>query len=81
MLELNCLEHAIQPEGQMLSDKTIGVEGDEFNTFFIESGACKNVSRPVFLILSLLLLVKFQLEHIDNYFIRNINQSYRRYNK
>ena len=34
--ELYCLEHGIQPDGQMPSDKTIGLETDSFNTFFSE---------------------------------------------
>ena len=41
--ELYCLEHGIQPDGQMPSDKTIGVEDDAFNTFFSETGAGKHV--------------------------------------
>ena len=36
--ELYCLEHGIQPDGQMPSDKTIGVSDDSFNTFFAETG-------------------------------------------
>ena len=46
--ELYCLEHGIQPDGQMPSDKTIGVENDSFNTFFSETGAGKHVPRAVF---------------------------------
>ena len=30
--ELYCLEHGIQPDGQMPSDKTIGGGDDAFNT-------------------------------------------------
>ena len=44
-----CLEHGIQPDGAMPSDKTIGVEDDAFNTFFSETGAGKHVPRAVFL--------------------------------
>merc|ERR1712167_247355 len=47
--ELFCLEHGIQPDGQMLSDKTIGGGDDAFNTFFSETGAGKHVPRAVFL--------------------------------
>ena len=36
--ELFCLEHGIQPDGQMPSDKTIGGGDDAFNTFFSETG-------------------------------------------
>ena len=47
--ELYCLEHAIQPDGMMPSDKTIGGGDDSFNTFFSETGAGKHVPRAVFL--------------------------------
>jgi len=53
--ELYCLEHGIQPDGQMPSDKTIGVTDDSFNTFFAETGAGKHVPRAVFV----------DLEHSD----------------
>ena len=46
--ELYCLEHEIQPDGQMPSDKTIGGGDDSFNTFFSETGAGKHVPRAVF---------------------------------
>ena len=46
--ELYCLEHGIQPDGQMPSDKTIGGGDDSFNTFFSETGAGKHVPRGVF---------------------------------
>ena len=46
--ELYCLEHGIQPDGQMPSDKTIGGGDDSFNTFFSETGAGKHVPRTVF---------------------------------
>ena len=45
--ELYCLEHGIQPDGQMPSDKTIGGCDDAFNTFFSETGAGKYVPRCV----------------------------------
>ncbi|KAB0387251.1 hypothetical protein FD755_002207, partial [Muntiacus reevesi] len=45
--ELYCLEHGIQPDGQMPSDKTVGGQ-DSFNTFFSETGAGKHVPRAVF---------------------------------
>ena len=47
--ELYCLEHGIQPDGSMPSDKTMGVEDDAFNTFFSETGAGKHVPRAVML--------------------------------
>merc|ERR1711924_466359 len=48
MGELFCLEHGIQPDGQMPSDKTVGGGDDAFNTFFSETGAGKHVPRWVF---------------------------------
>merc|ERR1711898_43477 len=46
--ELFCLEHGIQPDGQMPSDKTIGGGDDAFNTFFSETGAGKHVPRCIY---------------------------------
>eukprot|EP00435_Cladocopium_sp_Y103_P026616 s2909_g6.t1 len=48
--ELFCLEHGIQPDGQMPSDKTIGGGDDAFNTFFSETGAGKHVPRCVMVV-------------------------------
>ena len=42
------MEHGIQPDGQMPSDKTVGGGDDSFNTFFSETGAGKHVPRAVF---------------------------------
>ncbi|KAL2923920.1 Tubulin alpha-1 chain [Bienertia sinuspersici] len=47
--ELFCLEHGIQQDGMMPSDKTVGVEHDSFNTFFSETSAGKHVPRAVFI--------------------------------
>ena len=46
--ELYCLEHGIQPDGQMPSDKSVGGGDDSFNTFFSETGAGKHVPRAIF---------------------------------
>ncbi len=46
--ELYCLEHGIQPDGIMPSDKTIGGGADGFNTFFSETGSGKHVPRAIF---------------------------------
>ena len=46
--ELYCLEHGIQPDGQMPSDKTVGGGDDAFNTFFSETGSGKHVPRTIF---------------------------------
>merc|ERR1739848_777307 len=47
--ELYCLEHGIQPDGQLPSDKAAGAADDSFSTFFSETGAGKHVPRAVFL--------------------------------
>uniref|UniRef100_A0A8C8TJD0 Tubulin alpha chain n=1 Tax=Peromyscus maniculatus bairdii TaxID=230844 RepID=A0A8C8TJD0_PERMB len=49
--ELYCLEHGIQPDRQMPSDKTIGGGDDSFNTFFSETGSGKHVPRALFVVL------------------------------
>ncbi|KAJ6797797.1 tubulin alpha chain-like [Iris pallida] len=46
--ELYCLEHEIQPDSQMPSDKTVDGGDDAFNTFFCETGAGKHVPCAVF---------------------------------
>ena len=43
------MEHGIQPDGQMPSDKIIGVSDNAFNTFFSETEAGKQVPRAVFI--------------------------------
>jgi tubulin alpha len=46
--ELYCLEHGIQPDGQMTSDKILhGGDDYSFNTFFNETSAGKYVPRAV----------------------------------
>ncbi|XP_049961423.1 uncharacterized protein LOC126481600 [Schistocerca serialis cubense] len=69
--ELYCLEHGIQPDGQMPSDKTIGGGDDSFNTFFSETGAGKHVPRAVFVdleptIVELLKLMVQIIQHMEN---------------
>merc|ERR1711970_152334 len=46
--ELYCLEHGIQPDGMLPSDKATAGD-DSFSTFFSETGAGKHVPRAVFL--------------------------------
>ncbi|XP_052127375.1 tubulin alpha-1C chain-like isoform X1 [Frankliniella occidentalis] len=46
--ELYCLEHGIQPDGQMPADTTVGSEGDSFNTFYSETANGKHVPRAIF---------------------------------
>ncbi|EGT46342.1 CBN-MEC-12 protein [Caenorhabditis brenneri] len=45
--ELYCLEHGIQPDGQMPSDKSLGGSDDSFSTFFSETGSGRHVPRAV----------------------------------
>jgi hypothetical protein len=45
--ELFCLEHGIQPDGQMPADTPSGGSDDAFQTFFSETGAGKHVPRTV----------------------------------
>ena len=42
------MEHGIQPDGRMPSDKIAGGSDDSFNTFFSECGSGKHVPRAVF---------------------------------
>jgi tubulin alpha len=46
--ELFCLEHGIDPDGQMPSDTSVGVAQDTFNTFFSETSSGKHVPRAVY---------------------------------
>ncbi|KAH7982130.1 hypothetical protein HPB52_003183 [Rhipicephalus sanguineus] len=46
--ELYCLEHGIQQDGRMPSDKASGGVDDSFSTFFAETGAGRHVPRAVF---------------------------------
>ncbi|KAJ8319372.1 hypothetical protein KUTeg_004463 [Tegillarca granosa] len=63
--ELYCLEHGIQPDGQMPSDKTIGGGDDSFNTFFSETGAGKHVPRAVFVDLEPTVVDK--ISHLEDF--------------
>jgi hypothetical protein len=57
--ELYCLEHGIQPDGHMPSDKAQG--DDSYSTFFAETGAGKHVPRAVFVDLEPSVIGKFLL--------------------
>uniref|UniRef100_A0AAV2K3C2 GDP-fucose protein O-fucosyltransferase 2 n=1 Tax=Knipowitschia caucasica TaxID=637954 RepID=A0AAV2K3C2_KNICA len=46
--ELYCLEHGIQPDGQMPAGQKPGGHDDSFTTFFSETGAKKYVPRAIF---------------------------------
>uniref|UniRef100_A0AAQ4S3R5 Tubulin alpha chain n=2 Tax=Clupeocephala TaxID=186625 RepID=A0AAQ4S3R5_GASAC len=71
--ELYCLEHGIQPDGQMPSDKTIGGGDDSFNTFFSETGAGKHVPRAVFVDLEPTVIGK--RSYVDNRGVLVINMA------
>lgn len=47
--ELYCLEHGIQPNGQIPSDVTFGAGDDSFTTFFAETSSGKHVPRALFI--------------------------------
>ncbi len=64
------MEHGIQPDGQMPSDKTIGGGDDSFNTFFSETGAGKHVPRAVFVDLEPTVVGKKLQTYIDNHIER-----------
>jgi tubulin alpha len=46
--EMYCLEHGIQPDGQMPSDKSLGYGNDSFNSFFLETKTGQHVPRAIF---------------------------------
>ena len=46
--ELYCLEHGIQPDGQMPELMPLSSADDSYCTFFNETGAGKHVPRAVF---------------------------------
>ena len=46
--ELYCIEHGIQPDGQVSSDTNLSGGDDSLDTFFSEIGAGKYVPRAVF---------------------------------
>lgn len=45
--ELYCLEHGIEPDGSMPSDKTVGSSDNCYCTFFAESSNGKQVPRAI----------------------------------
>ena len=46
--ELYCLEHGIQPDGTIPSDKTVGDEVHAFNTVFSETSSGKHIPRSMY---------------------------------
>merc|ERR1712013_144879 len=47
--ELYCMEHGIQPDGQIPAVEASKPQDDSFSTFFSETGTGKHVPRAVFL--------------------------------
>ena len=73
--ELYCLEHGIQPDGQMPSDKTIGGGDDSFNTFFSETGAGKHVPRAVMVDLEPTVVGMYEKEVYCSFTLINIKMN------
>jgi hypothetical protein len=44
---ISCLEHSIQPDGQMPSNKTTGERDDSFKTFLVRQKIGKHVPQAV----------------------------------
>ena len=60
------MEHGIQPDGQLPSDKAVSsVSDDSFSTFFSETGSGKHVPRAVFLDLGMFLFLVLQLSGLS----------------
>ena len=68
------MEHGIQPDGQMPSDKTIGGGDDSFNTFFSETGAGKHVPRAVFVDLEPTVIGKLEQNVLRNITKKKLEQ-------
>merc|ERR1712013_842831 len=47
--ELYCMEHGIQPDGQIPAVEASKPQDDSFSTFFSETGTGKHVPRAIFL--------------------------------
>ena len=59
--ELYCLEHGIQPNGVIPSDKLYGSTDNCFNTFFSETESGKMVPRAIMVDLEPTVVGKFQI--------------------
>lgn len=65
--ELYCLEHGIQPDGYVSSEKAVGNIDNSFNTFFSETGSGKHVPRAVLVDLEPTVVGK-RLNFVNNLF-------------
>jgi hypothetical protein len=78
--ELYCLEHGIQPDGQMPADDSVGVADSSYNAFFSETQNGQHVPRAVMVDLEptvigtmdKTLLVKFNYRLFAFVYIMNI---------
>ncbi|CAP37356.2 Protein CBR-MEC-12 [Caenorhabditis briggsae] len=72
--ELYCLEHGIQPDGQMPSDKSLGGSDDSFSTFFSETGSGRHVPRAIMVDLepTVIFIVFFYLSRMLRYAPSNL---------
>ncbi|MCL4144412.1 UNVERIFIED_CONTAM: hypothetical protein GTU68_067340, partial [Idotea baltica] len=71
--ELYCLEHDIQPNGQMPSDQSVGEARDSYNTFFSEMKSGQHVPRAIFIDLEPTVIGKSQKNTKNIIFFRNAN--------
>lgn len=60
--ELYCLEHGIDADGQILSDKSYGSNDDSFTTFFSETWVGTYVPRALFVDLEPTVVGEYQSE-------------------
>ena len=77
--ELYCLEHGIQPDGYMPSEKTVSNCDDSFSTFFNETGSGKHVPRGIFVDLEPTVIgitAGFQIDLISNLRLLRSNQNW-----
>lgn len=71
--ELYCLEHGIQPDGQMPDHKPVGCHDDSFTTFFSDTGAGKYVPRAIFVDLEPTVIGKYWCASLKGYFTFFLN--------
>ena len=70
--ELYCLEHGIQPNGQISSDAADGASDDSFSTFFSETSSGKHVPRGLFVDLEPSVIGKYFCFYLEILNIRNL---------
>lgn len=70
--ELYCLEHGIEPDGRLNSDKAQEAKDESFSTFFMETGAGKHVPRAVFVDLEPTVVGKFTEQWLLTLYYKSI---------